>query len=196
MAEKQVWKHEVTYHPESIEDKSTAHNNDIRVKLPETIKKLNLWKGDKIQIERVEVEDLFFLICKSTERPLSEDDMYKIYNVENKPPRMTLKSGWVDEFLDYEGDESLVVEVNEIEEQFRVYKNEDYNEYRIDELKDQGITPITGKPVVLILASLAGAQEAVIPSQDNSVTNDQQDKGYDEELRRGFGNDINDEYPS
>lgn len=175
MTSKQIWNHEVTYHPEDIQDRSKCHSLDYRIYLADTIKKLGLGEGDYVTMEKP--EDANYIVgSKLTEEDdetPDSDKVYKIFTDGSTRLRVTLKTKWIDEFIEFDGEDILVLEVNEIEDEFRIYRNDDYDK-RKQELKDQGIFPRLGKSLALIAATFYEKTES---------------------LREGFGDDIDDEGP-
>lgn len=187
--EDQIWAHKVTYHPEIVEDKSTTHNPDFRVGLPNTVEKIGLGRGSCIRLTNNADSDPPHILVEKLDRdpPCSPD--YKIY--ETGPLRMTLPSDYVDEYLERAGSELLIVEVNTLEENIRVFKNQDYQDKRIGQVKEEHrVTPIAGKPVILPLATASVAEplssSEKILSKNTGVTQKSQS------LREGFGDDIDD----
>lgn len=183
MTSEQIWSHEVTYHPEDVQDRSKCHSPDYRVYLPDTIKKIELGKNVHAKVEREVQDGVPYLVGR---KPAEEDDetpdsdsVYKIFTEGSSRLRVTLssESDWVDEFIKYDGDDILVVEVNEKDDEFRIYRNDDYDK-RKQELKDRGISPRIGQPLVLGAAMFYKTRYSETTS-----------------LREGFGDDIDDEGP-
>lgn len=185
MTSKQIWEHEVTCHPEDVQDRNKSQTPDYRVYLPDTIEKLGLEEGSYIIVEKKDSGGVPYLIGE----PLTEEDdetpdsdtTFKIFTDGSTRLRITLssKQNWADEFIEYDGEDILMVEVNEINQEVRIYKNEDYN-YRRQELEDQGISPRTGQPVIVPVTAFSAA------TGSNSASS----------LREGFGDDIDDEGPA
>jgi hypothetical protein len=179
MSSSQILKHEVSYHPENVQEKSRTGSDRYLVYLPDTIQRIGLEKGDCVSLTKQEDEAAYILGQKISKQPPCDPE-YKIHTSEK--PRVSLPSDLITEFIQYGGDERLIVEVNTIENSFRIYKNEDYNKYRVKQLVDEeDTTLVTGKPVVVSLTGFTAGKEA-----------GKTDSGEDD-LRSGFGDDINDE---
>lgn len=174
MPSKQIWEHEVTYHPENVQDKSTAHNNDLRIYLPQTLEKLGLWTGDNVVLEKKKSEHGPYILGR---KPRGDEPPQSIYQIYKAPARITLPSKWVPEFIQHGGEDVLIVEVNTIDDEFRVYRYNDY-EARQSELEDRGNTPRPGQPIAIPLTA------AILSREEDSSS-----------LRDGFGDDIDDEPP-
>jgi hypothetical protein len=183
MGADQIWSHEVTFHPEDVQDRSKCHNPDYRVYLPDKIKKLKIESGTDVIIERQDQNKPHFLVGKRlTEADadtVDSDSVYQIFTDGSNRLRVTLSADWVDEFIEYDGDDIMVVEVNENEKGFRIYKNDDYND-RLQELNDQDVDPRFGLPVVLGLPMFYETRY-----WENTSS-----------IRDGFGDDIDDEPPA
>jgi len=181
MTSEQIWSHEVTYHPEDVQDRSKCHNPDYRVYLPDTIKKLGLGKDVHVIIERKVQDGIPYLkvnkLTEEDEETPDSDSVYKIFTDGSTRLRVTI-SPWIDEFIEYDGDDILVVEVNEIEGELRIYRNDDYSD-RLDDSDDEDFSPRFGQPVVLGAAMFYKTRYSEI-----------------ENLREGFGDDIDDEGPA
>ena len=185
MTSKQIWNHEVTYHPEDIQDRSNSQTPDYRVYLPDTIEKLDLDEDNYVILEKKDSEEVPYLVGEKLTEEDSEasdsDSVFKIFTDGSTRLRITLssKQSWVEEFIEFDGEDILIVGVNEIDQQFRIYKNDDY-ECRKQELKDRGISPRIGQPVIVPVTVVS----AVTSSKDSKS------------LREGFGDDIDDEGPA
>jgi len=182
MTSEPIWSHEVTYHPEDVQDRSKCHSPDYRVYLPDRIERLGLGKKENAIVER-EVEDgTPYLrgrkLTEEDEDTPDSDSVYMIFTDGSSRLRVTLSADWVDEFIEYEGEDILVVEVNKIKNEFRIYRNDDYDD-RLDEFDDKDYSPRFGQPLVL--------SSAMFYKTRYSETNN---------LREGFGDDIDDEGPA
>jgi hypothetical protein len=181
MTSKQIWNHEVTYHPEDVQDRSRCGNPDIRVYIPDTIQKLDLFEDDYTILEYPDNEPCIIgrKLTEDDEETPDSDSVYKLFTDGSTRLRITIKSDWVDEFIEYDAEDILIVEVNTVDDEFRIYKNDEYDP-RKQELKDQGNNPRLGKPVLL-----TGAMFSQTKYSDKV-----------EKLRKGFGDDIDDEGPA
>ena len=181
MTSEQIWSHEVTYHPEDVQDRSKCHSPDYRVYLPDTIKKLGLGKNIHAIVERKKPNEIPYLkgrkLTEEDEETPDSDSVYKIFTEGSSRLRVTLKTKWIDEFLEYDGDDILIVEVNEIEGEFRIYRNDDYDQ-RLKQFDDEDFSPRFGQPLVLGAAMFYKTRYSETTS-----------------LREGFGDDIDDEGP-
>ncbi|WP_123537607.1 hypothetical protein [Halosimplex salinum] len=181
MTSDQIWSHEVTYHPEDVQDRSKCHSPDYRVYLPDTIKKLGLGKNVYAVVEREVQDGIPYLkgskLTEEDDETPDSDSVYEIFIDGSSRLRVTLSSDWVDEFIEYDGDDIFAVEVNEIDDEFRIYRNDDYDT-RKQELSERGISPRLGKPLVL--------GSAMFYKTRYSETNS---------LREGFGDDVDDDGP-
>lgn len=178
MASEQIQRHEVTVHPEDVQDRSSCHNPDYRVYLPETVGKLGLEEGSHVSLEKkTDSDGTPFIQGTQATEDLESDSVYTVFTDGSSRLRVTLPTDWIDEFIQYGGEEIMVVEVNEIKEEFRIYRNGEYDSRR-QELEDRDISPRLGKPVVF------GA--AMFYETEYSETTS---------LREGFGDDIDDEGP-
>ncbi|GCF16237.1 hypothetical protein Harman_41720 [Haloarcula mannanilytica] len=155
MTSKQIWEHEVTCHPEDIQNRGTTYSPDYRVYLPDTIKKLGLDEDSEAIVEKKyqdEQQRTPYLegrkLDQEDRQTSGSDSVFKIFTDGSTRLRITLSANWRDEFLNYDGEDILIVEVNEIEETFRIYRNDDYDK-RKQELEDRGTKPLLGKPLVL-----------------------------------------------
>ncbi|WP_135536133.1 hypothetical protein [Halostella pelagica] len=179
MVSDQIWEHEVTYHPEDVQDRSTKRYQHYRVYLPDTIEKLGLEDDEHVTLEKRIENGVPFILGEKHQGDPSLDCVYQIFTDGSSRYRVTLPTEWIDDFIEYEGDDILIVEVNTIDDEFRIYKNidDDYSQ-RKAELDNNDRYPRLGKSVL--------APAAVASSDSESKSS----------LREGFGDDIDDEGPA
>lgn len=154
-----VWNHKVTYHPEPTRLRDRVSNDYYWVALPDKIEKIGFEVDQCLELEKH--EDGVAYLCgvpgnpeKCESRKQEHSNFRKIFDHSGNT-WLSIPVEWIDDFIENRGDELLIVEVNEVEEEphIRVYKNDDYNKHRIAELQDQGNTPISGAPVVVALTA-------------------------------------------
>ncbi|MCU4753437.1 hypothetical protein OB919_15845 [Halobacteria archaeon AArc-curdl1] len=156
----QVWKHQVSYHPEDVRRISRSSGDYYRVALPDKIEKAGFAIGDGTRIDKIDDKAPYLRVLpgpiqKAESRKPGYFNYQKIFQRKSKT-WLSIPKQWVDEFIANKGDEFLIVEVNEleIEPHLRIYKNIDYNQYRIPELASKDNTPVSGQPIVGGLGSL------------------------------------------
>jgi hypothetical protein len=155
-----VWNHKVTYHPEPTRLRDRVSNDYYWVALPDKIEKIGFKADQCLELEKHEEGELAYIrgvagdMEKCESRKQEHSNFRKIFEHSGNT-WLSIPVEWIDNFIENRGDELLIVEINEVEEEphIRVYKNEDYNGHRIAELQDQGNTPISGAPVVVALTA-------------------------------------------
>ncbi|WP_254767471.1 hypothetical protein [Salinilacihabitans rarus] len=154
MTSKQVERHGITYHPEDIQNRGTNKVPDVRAYLPDEIGDLGLEEGDSIEIEKNEASGdpyprtVPYLVGRESDD--ESEGEYKIFTDGSQRLRMTI-TPWKDLFNE-DKNVPLVVEVNQREKTFRIYRNEDYH-YRLQDLYDRDIHPqLKQKGVVPLVA--------------------------------------------
>lgn len=128
-----VWEHQLTYHPEGVMQVDRASGDFYSITLPYKIEKFGWDVGeDFLILEKIDEEPP----CIRGEKAPSEYDrhtrisstkaVYKLVTRGSNRPRITIPKMWADDFLNYGGDESLTVELNETEEEpcIRIYDGE------------------------------------------------------------------------
>jgi hypothetical protein len=205
MTLKQIWSHEVTYHPEGVQDRSRGNTSDYRVYVPDKIEKLELGKDEYAIVEKKTQDGLTFLVGRKLTEEDDEDpdsdNTSQVFTDGSTRLRITISTDWIDDLLEHDGDDALVVEINEISEEFRVYKYDDYDQ-RKDQLKDQGITPRVGQPVIVPVAAYTMATDSnsskTLREGFGADIDDEglADSDNSKSLREGFGDDIDDEGPA
>lgn len=177
MPSEQIWQADVTFHPEKVQKRGTDKSPDYRVYLPEVYKKLGLSIGDDALLETKTERGVTFIHGEAASKVGATGEAYTIFKDGSTRPRVTLPSEWADYFIDYDGDDVVVVEINTITDHFRIYKNGEHN-YRKATIADEH-SPKMGMPRIVI--GVGTAEEHVVTQA--------------ERLRAGFGDDIDDEAP-
>lgn len=160
MTSKQVERYRITYHPEDIQKRGTNKVPDLRAYLPDEIGMLGLEKGDSIEIEKDEASSdpypgtVPYLVGR---KPDDESEgEYKIFTDGSKRLRISI-TRWKDLFNEDE-DVPIVVEVNRQEQEFRIYRNEDYH-YRLQELHEENIFPQLKQKGIVPAAAYPGKKD-------------------------------------
>jgi hypothetical protein len=144
-----VWAHELTFHSEGVMTVEKASGDYYLLTLPYKIEKFGWQTGDDyLMLEKVDDEPPHIRIEKASEeydshtRVSSRKAVYKLVTRGSKRPRIRIPKMWADEFLNYGGDESLSVELNEIEEEpyIRIYDGEDVQQRKMSLIR-------SGRPV-------------------------------------------------
>jgi len=176
MTSEQIWSHEVTSHPEDVQDRSKSSTPDYRIYLPDTIKKLGLDEGVHAVVKRRDPNGIPYLegkkLTEEDDETTDSNSVYEIFIDGSNRLRVTLSSDWIDEFLEYDGDDIFMVEVNEFEDEFRIYRNDDYH-HRLDEFDDDDFSPRFGQPVVLTAAMFYKTRYSETTSIREAFVNDE-----------------------
>lgn len=135
-----VWAHQLTFHSEGVMTVERASGDYYLLTLPYKIEKFGWQTGeDYLMLEKVDDEPPYIRVEKASEeydshsRVSSRKAVYKLVTRGSNRPRIRIPKMWADEFLNYGGDESLTVELNEIEGEphIRIYDGEDVQERKM-----------------------------------------------------------------
>ena len=159
MTSQQIQDLEVTYHPEDIQNRGTDKVPDLRIYLPDRIGILGLGEADFVRLETRMTNGKQYIAGQKVKKEEPSDSHYEIYTEGSSRLRMTMPSKWRDDFIEDKENDILVVEVNPKENEFRIYKNEDYHQ-RLQELHDNSIYPRLRQKVIVPLAAFSRENES------------------------------------
>jgi hypothetical protein len=193
---KQIWEHPVTEHPASINDKSTANNGEYRVRFPWKIRKLGIDEDSCVRVKKEDMDNgVQYIVAEKYELKPHEDirnkpdDVYSVFEDGGKL-EVKIDADWTDYFIRHDGEDLLKLEINEIEDNFRVYRNLEYR-HRRNELEERGIYVMTGKRSFLSLVLNCIAFTGFAFLLRNGFGDDPDDQGNTG--RENFGNDVDDQ---
>lgn len=129
-----VWEHQLTFHSEKVTPIGRSSGDYYLVFLPYKIEKFGWETGeDLILLELVEDDPSYIRGVEAPSeynaytRISSKKAVYALRTQGSNRPRIGIPKMWADKFLNYGGDESLTVELNEVEGEphIRIFDGED-----------------------------------------------------------------------
>jgi hypothetical protein len=140
-----VWEHNLTFHSENVTPIGRTSGDYYLLFLPYKIEKFG-WKTgeDLLLLELVEDDPNYIRgVRASAEYDAytlisSKKAVYALRTQGSNRPRIGIPKMWADEFLNYGGDESLTVELNEVEGEphIRIFDGEDAQKRKTQLVED------------------------------------------------------------